>query len=84
LIELVADRFQSGQQTVRLDLLQDRTNLVRLLARLLDPTRLTEIDEHSFRAGRYERKPRADQHVPACGRRTWNVGDTRPAIAQVL
>ena len=77
LIQLVEDRFDGRLQTVGLDLVQHYAHFIRLPARLVDPARLAEFDQHAFGAGGNQGVRSPDQQLSTACFGHGNVGDFR-------
>jgi hypothetical protein len=76
--------LQRRHEAVGLDLVEDHPHLVGLLAGLLDPAGLAELDEHALGADRHERAGRAHEQVSALHGWARNLGDLGRAILEGL
>lgn len=84
LIQLAADRVQRREEPVRADLIQHHLHLFRLLARLVEKARTSEVDQHSFRTGGDERLGSGDEQMPWNDQRRRHRGQQRFAGPEVL
>ena len=55
LIEFVENSFKRWHETIGLDLVEHHAHFVRLLARLLDPSRFAKLYEHALCSNRHQR-----------------------------
>ena len=84
LVELALHRLQRGGQAVGAHLLQHHAHLVRLLACLVQPVGLAELDQHAFGAYRHQRPAGSDKYLRALDGGAWNLGDFGGASFKTL
>jgi hypothetical protein len=84
LVEFRHYRTNCRKDAVGTNLLQNLAYLVRLLAGLLEPSRLAEFDEHPLGACRNQRDPGRDKNVPRANDGTRNLDQPHIPGTEVL
>ena len=84
LIELGVDGLEGGGEAVGAHLLENHADFIGLLARLVDPAGLAEIEQHALGAGGDEGGAGADPELIGSGGGTGDFGERSGAVAQRL